>query len=395
MPKKVIPYGRHWIDDDDIRAVVKALRSGWISRGPASEKFEKAMAAKLGAKYALSCSSGTAALHLAVLAAGFCPGDKVLVPPITFLSSANVVLLAGADVEFVDICPDDFNIDPDLAEAACARDGKIKGIIPVHFAGHPCDMGRLSAIAKKHKLTVIEDAAHALGSSYKVRGRTYRVGSSAHSAMTALSFHPVKHITTGEGGMLLTRRRALLEKLPVLRFHGITRDRKKFINKNLPLWNLEMQNLGLNYFLTDFQCALGLSQLRKLDFFVRRRREIAAMYDRQLAGVDEIITPLEKKGCRHSYHLYVIRVRRARFFGVRDKLYEELHRRGIMVQLHYPPVYRQPFYRKRYDVKPFDFPQAEAYYRTALTLPIFPAMTDADVGRVISEVKRALKKKGK
>ena len=392
MGKKVIPYGRHWIDDDDIAAVVKALKSSWISRGPASEKFEKAMAAKVGAKYALSCSSGTAALHLAVLASGFSPGDKVLVPPVTFLSSANVVLLAGAEVKFVDICPDDFNINPRLVEEACARDGKIKGIIPVHFAGHPCDMSRLSATAKKHKLTVIEDAAHALGSSYKVRGRTYRVGSSAHSAMTALSFHPVKHITTGEGGMLLTRRRGLFEKLPVLRFHGITRDKKKFVNKDLPLWNIEMQNLGLNYFLTDFQCALGLSQLKKLDFFVKRRREIAAMYDKQLAGVDEIITPVEREGCRHSYHLYVIRVQGGRSSGERDKLYSELQKRGIMVQLHYPPVYRHPFYKKRYALGPSDFPQTEAYYRTALTLPIFPAMTDADVRRVIREVKRAVKK---
>ena len=392
MSKKVIPYGRHWMDDDDIAAVVKTLKSGWISRGPASEKFERAMARKVGSKYAVSSSSGTAALHLGALAAGFRPGDRVLVPAVTFLSSANAVLFTGADVHFVDIDLEDYNIDPGQVEKACRSDKKMAGIIPVHFAGHPCDMGRLRKIAQKYNLVIIEDAAHALGASYKVAGKTYKVGSSAHSQMTALSFHPVKHITTGEGGMVLTGSGRLHKKLKMLRFHGITKDKREFQNKRLPGWHFEMQMLGYNYFLTDFQCALGLSQLKKLDFFVRRRRQIAKMYNKALSDVEEIILPQQKKGFTHSYHIYVIRVRPEKLAGGRDALYEELQRRGVRVHLHYEPVYRHPFYKKRYNFKAKDFPQSETYFKTALTIPMFPGMSDGDVLHVVTELKTALKR---
>jgi len=350
------------------------------------------MAKKVGARFALACASGTAALHLAALAAGFKKGDKILVPAVTFLSSANAALFTGAEVQFVDISNDDYNIDLDLVEKACRRDAKIKGVIPVHFAGHPCDMGRLSKIARKHKLVVIEDAAHALGASYNVAGKVHKVGSSTHSAMTALSFHPVKHITTGEGGMVLTGSAPLRKKLGMLRFHGITKDKGEFRNKRLPGWHFEMQMLGYNYFLTDFQCALGLSQLKKLDFFVKRRRRIAKMYNEGLSEVEEIILPAEKKGFTHSYHIYVIRVRSGKLAGGRDALFDELQRRGILVHLHYEPVYRHPYYKKRYGFKAKDFPGSERYFRTALTLPVFPGMSDGDVLRVVRELKSALRR---
>lgn len=388
----MIPYSRQHIDEDDIQAVVAVLHSDWITQGPKIAAFEKKVADYCGAKYAAAVSSGTAALHLACLAAGVCDGDEVITSPITFVASANCALYVGARPIFADIRPDTYCIDVNEIEKKITR--KTKAIIPVDFAGHPCDMDEINAIAKENRLIVIEDAAHSLGAEY--RGR--KVGSLAD--ITIFSFHPVKHITTGEGGMIVTDNKEYYERLTLLRSHGITRDPDKFINKEdsfsltsdypLPLtrspWYYEMQELGFNYRMTDFQCALGISQMNKLCGFVRRRREIAATYDDAFGGLDNIITPVELSGCRSSYHLYPVQIKSRE----RNKVFIELREKGIGVNVHYIPVHFQPYYRKAFAYREGDFPNAEGYYERGISLPIHQGMTDEEVGYVIKAVKKVV-----
>jgi dTDP-4-amino-4,6-dideoxygalactose transaminase len=329
-------------------------------------------------------SNGTAALHLACLAAGLGPGDLAISSPNTFVASMNCALYCGAHPAFVDIDARTYNLDPEALAFFLEHhhgEAKAKVLIPVHFAGQPCDMERLSRAARNARLVVIEDASHALGARWKdSRGDWQRVGNCSHSDMTTLSFHAVKHITTGEGGAILTNRPDLYERLKRLRNHGIPAPSS---NGHRP-WDREMSELGFNYRLTDLQSALGISQLRKLDLWVTRRREIASLYDRQLAGLEQVRIPCQRSNAFSSYHLYVVQV------PSRPKVFETLRARGIGVQVHYRPVHLQPVYRHRFGFKPGDFPVAEAYYERALSLPIFPMMSDADAGCVVDELKAAL-----
>jgi perosamine synthetase len=380
--KTPIPYGRQWIQEDDIEAVVKVLRSDWLTTGPVVDQFEAALAEKLGAKYTVVVSSGTAALHLACLAAGLGPGDMVISSPNTFVASTNCALYCGARPAFVDIDSRTYNLDPGALLSFLTSgktDERVKALIPVHFAGQPCDMERISRAAREAHLVIIEDACHALGAQWQdSHGEWHRVGSCSHSDMAVLSFHPVKHITTGEGGAIMTNRPDLYAKLKQLRNHGICKCLSSN-NGNGP-WYYELRDLGFNYRITDLQCALGMSQLPKLDGWVERRREIAATYDRLL---ENVMIPYQAKNTRSSYHLYVIQV------PSRRHIFETLQARGIGVQVHYVPVHLHPVYRDRFGFRPGDFPAAENYYEHAISLPIFPQLTDADVLYVVHEVKAA------
>ena len=372
-------YGGQLIGEDDIDAVGEALRSDWLTQGPLVARFEAAMAEYLGARYAVAVSSATAGLHLASLAAGFGPGDEVVTSPISFVASANCVAYTGAKPVFADIDPDTLGIDP--AQVRARTTAATKGVIAIHFAGHPCDMPAISAFAHERKLAVIEDAAHAVGTRYTVDGRTHRVGDCAHSDMAVFSFHPVKQMTTGEGGLVTTNRADLYERLTQLRTHGITRAPERMERNDGP-WYYEQHALGFNYRLTDLQCALGLSQLRKLDAFIARRREIVAAYNRAFAANDELITPTQRDGTEVSWHLYVLGFR-----GIdRRRAYDALRARGLGVNVHYIPIHLQPYYRERYGYAAGDFPQAERYYDRSLTIPLHPGLSDADVAQVIGSV---------
>jgi perosamine synthetase len=369
----MIPYGRQYIGEDDIEAVVEVLRSDWITQGPKVAEFEKRVADYCGAKFAVAVSSGTAALHLACMAAGISNGDEVITTPITFVASANCALYVGAKPVFADILPDTYCIDPAAVRgkiSACTR-----AIIAVDFAGHPCDMEQINEIAKDKNIIVIEDAAHSLGAEYKGT----KVGSLAD--MTTFSFHPVKHITTGEGGMIVTNDQTYYGRLMLLRTHGITRDAGKFVYRDNTLmpWYYEMQDLGFNYRITDFQCALGISQMDKLDGFLQRRRDIASAYNQALREVDEIITPSELGGCKSSYHLYPVQLRTRN----RNKVFAALKKRGIGVNVHYIPVPHQPYYRKTFDYREGDFPIAEGYFSKCISLPVHQGMTDENASYVI------------
>ena len=374
--KKNIPYGHQWIDEKDIKEVGRALRHDFITQGPKVEEFEKAVANYCGAKYAVAVSSGTAALHSAYAVANIKEGDEVITSPLTFVATSNAVVYCGGKPVFVDIKEDTLCIDPKEIEKKITK--RTKAIVPVDFAGHPCDYDEILKIAKKHKLLVIEDAAHSMGSKYKGR----RVGSLAD--MTILSFHPVKTITTGEGGMVLTDNRILYEKLKVFRHHGITKKPEQ------GKWYYEIKELGYNYRLTDFQCALGLSQLKKIDRFIRRRREIVKKYNDAFKNIRELITPAEKDYISSAFHIYVIQLHLDRLKTGRKEIFEALQKAGIGVQVHYVPVHLQPFYMNKFGYKKGGFPIAEKYYEKAITLPLFPKMTNKDVKDVVNAVKRTI-----
>jgi len=372
-----IPYGRQWIEQDDIDAVVDVLKSDYVTTGPAVEQFEKTVAKYVGAKYAVAIANGTAALHAACYAAGIGPGDEVITTPITFAASANCALYCGATPVFADIEEDTYNIDPKEIEKKITE--KTKAIVAVHFTGQPCKMDEIHTIAKKHKLVVIEDAAHALGADYKGK----RVGSM--SDMTTFSFHPVKHITTGEGGMIVTNSKKLYDKLILFRSHGITRDAKKLV-KNEGGWYYEQQDLGYNYRITDIQCALGTSQMKKLDKFVERRRAIAKRYDEAFKDIPEIICPVQAEGCNNSWHLYVIQVLGRK----RKNVFDDLRAVNIGVNVHYIPVYKHPYYQKNGYEKVL-CPNAEQYYERAISLPMYPLLSEEEQEYVIEQVIKVVK----
>ena len=384
----MIPYGTQWIDQQDIDAVVEVLRSDWLTQGPAIERFESAVAAYCGARYAVAVSSGTAALHLACLAAGLGNGDRLWTSPNTFVASANCGLYCGAKPDFVDIDPRTYNMDANalaakLASAAGA--GALPSVvIPVHFAGQSCDMEAISVLAKKYRFAVIEDAAHALGGTY----RGERTGSCRWSDMTILSFHPVKLITTGEGGMVLTNREDLYERLLRLRTHGITRDTRFLTAPSEGQWYYEQLELGMHYRITDIQAALGLSQLDRLDAFVARRRVLAKRYDEALAALP-LTLPWQHPDTLSAFHLYVVRLQPNNVRKTRRKVFEALRERGIGVNVHYIPVHTQPYYRTL-GFRNGMFPQAETYYEEAITIPLYPKMTDGEQGRVIAALREVL-----
>lgn len=379
----LIPYGKQWVDAADIRAVVRVLKSDRLTQGPNVEKFEEAFARAVSAPYAVAVSSGTAGLHLAALAAGFDRGDEVLTTPLTFVASSNSILYTGATPAFVDIEDRTLGLDPLKAERSVGP--KTRGILSVHFAGQPCVLGDKRKFSKKNNFTVIEDASHALGAEVKSSGGWTPVGACAQSDMAVFSFHPVKHITTGEGGMITTRRKELYEKLRLLRTHGIEKDASKFELKDGPHrpWHYEMKLLGFNYRITDIQCALGLSQLKKLGRFVKIRREIAAFYDKSFRNIDFLRIPEVMPDRRSSYHLYPLRIDFKRLDRSRADVMRTLERRGILTQVHYTPVTHQPYYRKRFRTKTADFPVCEKYFSQALSIPLFPAMTVSDTKNIV------------
>lgn len=381
---KYLPYGRQSIDEDDIKEVVKALKSDWLTQGPIVKKFEESLAKYCGVKYAVAVSSGTAALHLACLAVGLKRGDEAITSPITFLATPNAVLYSGARPVFADIDYESINIDPEKIENSITN--KTRVILPVHFAGLPCDMVKIRNIAKKNDLLVIEDACHALGAEYKADNRWLKVGSCKHSDMTVFSFHPVKHITTGEGGAITTNSRRLYEKLKALRTHGVYKDKK---TAKRGTWYYEMRDLGFNYRITDFQCALGISQLKNIDRFINRRIEIADMYNNSFKNIKGIEIPFMGNDFKPSWHIYVLKINYKYFgFSRAEIMFNLKKHNNIITQVHYIPVYRQPFYKRfMFDFR--DYPNAESYYEKTLTLPVYPKMTDEDVDRVITFFKKA------
>lgn len=372
----VIPYGKQWIQEDDIKAVVDVLRSDYITTGPKVEEFERVVAEYVGAKYAVAVSNGTAALHIACLAAGISPGDEVITTPITFAASANCILYCGGTPVFADIDPDTYNIEPDNIRKKVTP--QTKALIPVHFAGQPCDMDAIHEIAKEYHLIVIEDGAHALGAEYKGR----KIG--ALSDMTIFSFHPVKSITTGEGGMVITNDEKLYQKLRMFRGHGITRDIVQ-LKYNEGLWYYEQQLLGFNYRITDIQCALGISQMKKLDKFLKRRRALVYRYNEAFRNCEDIVIPYQREETDSGWHLYVIQV----LNHDRKQIFERLRENGIGVNVHYIPVYKHPYYRENGYLEEY-CGNAEEVYKHMISLPLYPLLTNEEQDIVVANVKRLI-----
>jgi perosamine synthetase len=376
----LLSYGHQTIEEEDIQAVIDVLRSDWLTTGPKVGEFEEAFAATVGAKYAVSFSSGTAALHAAAFATDLKEDDEAITSPMTFCATANCVLHQGAAAVFADICPDTLNIDP--AQVAARITNNTRAILPVDYAGHPADLDAIMNLADRHGLIVIEDACHALGAEY--RGRP--VGSIAH--MTVFSFHPVKHITTGEGGMVTTNDASFAERLRVFRNHGISSDaRQRQANGQ---WHYEMVALGLNYRLTDIGCALGLGQLRRLSDNLARRRQIAAEYTAALSAIPGVITPSTRDTVNPAWHLYPIRIDGNSLRADRGEVFRALRAENIGVNVHYIPVHLHPYYRDRFGFKRGDFPVSEAAYDRLISLPMFHGMTDQDVRDVIGAVVKVI-----
>lgn len=378
--QSLLPYGRQCLDEDDIQAVVAVLRSDWLTTGPMVEAFEDSMARFVGAKYAVAVSSGTAALHAAVHAMGIGPGDEVIVPPMTFAATANAVVFLGGTPVFADVDSETLLIDP--RQVASKITSHTKAIVAVDYAGQPCDYDALRAIAERHGLALVSDACHALGATYKSR----RVGTLAD--LNTFSFHPVKHITTGEGGMITTNDSTSAQRMRTFRNHGITSDHRQ--REKQGAWFYEMKDLGYNYRLSDFQCALGISQLQKLPSWLERRQAIAGRYDDAFAN-NPAVEPLRiAEDVSHAYHLYVIRLRLDELTVGRSAIFTALRAEGIGVNVHYIPVHLHPFYQERFGTGRGLCPVAEMAYEQVLSLPMFPAMTNRDVDDVIEAVQKVV-----
>ncbi|WOE69935.1 UDP-4-amino-4,6-dideoxy-N-acetyl-beta-L-altrosamine transaminase [Hydrogenimonas thermophila] len=371
-----IPYGKQSIDEDDIKAVVEVLKADFLTTGPKIEEFEKALTNYCGSKYAVVVSNGTAALHLASLSL-LNPGDKVLTTPNTFLATANSILYANAKPVFIDI-KEDGNINLDLCEEALKNDNSIKALYAVHFSGNPVEQEKLERLKNKYGILILEDCAHSLGAEYK----GVKAGSCTNSDFSILSFHPVKPITAGEGGAITTNDFKLYEKLKILRNHGMVKE------KDMAPWEYEMQELGFNYRITDIQCALALSQLKKLDEFTAKRRKIASRYDKAFKNSD-FIKPLYPLNDRSSYHLYVVLVEFDRLNITKEELFKQMRKQGIGLQLHYIPVNKQPYYRKL-GFGNEKHPIMQNYYKKAFSLPIYPALTEQNQEYVINKLLETL-----
>jgi perosamine synthetase len=377
MPDPVIPYGRHVIDEDDVAAVVEVLRGDWLTTGPTVDRFEAAFAGYTGAAHAAAVSNGTAALHLAMLAAGIGPGDEVIVPALTFAASANCVRYVGGTVVFADVREDTLTVDP--AHVASLVTPRTKAIVAVDYAGLPCDLDDLLELCERHGLVLVEDACHALGAEYHGR----KVGSIAH--LSTFSFHPVKHLTTGEGGMVSTNDPALAARVRRLRNHGIGSDHRQ--REREKTWRYDMLELGFNYRLPDVLCALGLSQLKKLPVWLERRRALAARYTSLLTEVPQLCLPVEPADRRHAFHLYAVRVRSEPSSVGRRALYSALRAAGIAANVHYIPVYLHSYYRQL-GYEAGMCPVAEAAYDGLLSLPMWHGMSDAQQDCVVAVLTR-------
>ncbi len=372
----LLPYGRQSIDEGDIQAVVEVLRSDWLTTGPKVEEFEEVFAARVGAAHAVSFTSGTAALHAAAFAAGLTAGDEAITTPMTFAATANCVLYQGARPVFADVCPDTLNIDPE--QIAQKLSSKTRAILPVDYAGHPADLNAILEIAGNRGLIVIEDACHGLGAKYRERW----TGSVAD--MTVFSFHPVKHITTGEGGMVTTHNALFAETLRRFRNHGISSDARQ--RQSAGQWHYEMVLLGFNYRLPDVACGLGLAQLKKLDANLARRREIASRYAAAFREIPGVIPPATRAEVNPAWHLYPIRLDLAKLTADRGQVFRALRAENIGVNVHYIPVHRHPYYVEKFGYRGGEYPVAEGAYERLLSLPMFHAMTDQDVSDVIGAV---------
>lgn len=375
-----LPYGRQWVDDNDINAVVNVLKSDWLTTGPNVAEFERSFAETVGAKEAIAVSNGTAALHAATYALGIGPGDEVIVPPMTFVASANCILYQGGTPVFADVDAETLLIDPNQVESKITS--RTKAIIAVDYAGQACDYDVLTDIARAHNIHLIDDACHALGGYYKNKP----VGSLAD--LNTFSLHPVKHITSGEGGVISTDNSQFAEKMRIFRSHGIASDHRK--RELSGSWFYEMVDLGYNYRLTDFQCALAMSQLTKLSGWIKRRQEIAKRYDVAFSGMPEI-TPLGvRKDVSHAYHLYVIRLNSEKIHTDRATIFKALRAEGIGVNVHYVPVHLHPYYQEKLGTMRGMCPVAEKAYDEIISIPIFPKMTDDDVNDVITAVQKVI-----
>lgn len=378
-----IPYGRQSIGKDDHDIIKQVLESNWLTQGPLLAQFEEDLAQLCEAPHCTAVANGTLALYLACLAADLGPGDKFLTTPMTFAATANAGLYCGAKPVFADIDPNTLNIDAGQVARALEQNPEIKVMLPVHFGGMMCDLDRLADLAEEQGVTIIEDACHAIGGHWKSRdGQWHAAGSCHRTAMTTFSFHPVKSMTTGEGGAITTTDEVLADKLQLLRSHGITRDPARLEKPSEGGWYYEMQELGINARLTDLQAALGMNQLTQLPAWKVRRLDLVRRYGELLEGIPglELVTRTWP-GDRNCYHLMVIRS------DQRRALYDHLHKRDILVQVHYIPVHLQPYYRKNFGFKAGDFPQAEKYYAEALSLPLYPTLTDEGQDRVVAAIR--------
>ncbi|MCG3148397.1 MAG: UDP-4-amino-4-deoxy-L-arabinose--oxoglutarate aminotransferase [Verrucomicrobiae bacterium] len=405
---RILPYGRQSITDADTAAVIAALQSDFLTTGPAVESFERALTDYCGAKHAIAVANGTAALHVAMLAAGIQHGQRVLTSANTFLASANCAEFVGATADFADIDTHTYNVTAATLRAAWKPD--VRAVVAVDFAGQPCDMPAIATLARERGAVVIEDAAHAIGSQFTHEGQSYKVGGHPWADLTTFSFHPVKTITTGEGGAILTNDDRLAERCRLFRSHGMIRraeggNLKPEVQQSetqissfsphpseVGPWYYEMHELGYNYRITDLQCALGLSQLKKLDNFITRRQEIVAAYNAAFASLPTVHCPLTADlgsltSIRAAWHLYVLQLDFSKLGKTRTQVMNELRQQGIGTQVHYIPVHLQPYYRNKYGYSAGKCPVAEAYYERCLSLPLYPAMTDADVQRVINAVR--------
>ncbi len=378
--KKNIPYGKQNIDEEDIESVAEVLRSDFLTQGPKIKEFEESLCKYTGAKYCVAVSNGTAALHLAVASLAINEGEGIT-SAITFVASANCLIYNGLKPVLADIDAQTYNIDYKDIVKKITR--KTKVIIPVHFAGRPCDMRKIYSLAKKKGIWLIEDASHAIGSSYSPKDK---VGSCKYSHLTVFSFHPVKTITTGEGGAITTNSKTLYQKLLLLRTHGINKN-----IKNAPgPWYYEMQELGYNYRLTDMQAALGISQLKKLNYFTVRRQAIVARYNKAFSENEFIGTPVATNNELICYHLYVVKIDSEKLGKKRKQVVGELRKKGIYTQVHYIPIFRQPYYKKHYKTKVLT--ESDVFYRRVLSLPLYPSMTDEDVTYVINQLNEVVSK---
>lgn len=382
---RYIPYSHQSIDSGDIDSVLEVLKSDFLTQGPKVKAFEALLAKYCGVKFAIVFSSGTAALHGAYFAAGLGDNDEIITSPITFLSTANAALFLSARPVFADIEPTTGNIAPDLIEQAITK--KTRAIVPVHFAGHPAELEKIAQIADEHRLLLIEDACHALGATYK----NTTIGDCRYSDMTVFSFHPVKLITTGEGGAVLTNNEEFRNKLIMFRHHGVTKDYKNFKNnsENRGDWYYEMQYLGYNYRLTDIQCALGISQLRKLDRFIRKRREIVEAYNEAFKNNNFFDLPVERSYVKSAWHLYPIRLK-DNYKARKAEIFAKLRERGLGVQVHYIPINLQPYYQQL-GYKRDSCPNAVDFYEREISIPLYPTMSDKDIYYIINNMLQVFK----
>lgn len=388
---KSFSYGRQSIDDSDIQAVIETLKSDWLTQGPTIQKFEQELNNKFGGKFASVVSNGTAGLHLIALGLGWKKDDVVITSPITFLASANCAIYVGAIPDFVDINESSYTIDPNELEwklkQYSIRNRKVKAVVAVDYAGHPCDWSALKTLQEKYGFQLVNDYCHALGAEYKDEIQY----APKYADAVNLSFHPVKHITTGEGGAILTNNEVLDKKIKIMRTHGMTKD-ESILEKNDGPWYYEMHEPGFNYRITDFQCALGISQLKKLEINIERRRQIAEYYDEIFGKDNRFIIPNVSEFAKHAYHLYPLQINFNELKISKKNYFLKLKEKNINCQVHYVPVHLQPFYRKNFGFKAHDFPVAERFYERELSIPMYPALTEEDLEYISNTIIETLDK---